>query len=835
MIVATLLAVLTAGTVASDDVTIQASVSDDLSTIAVTYRRRGVEPTVVLAADRYRRAPANLHASVVRQLYLGGFSPGGFDDLDVRIGGQRCEAPQLRAGGEGEVRCRGTGLVEAKATLRVPERLGPFGRHRRTLTLAGGWYPYVPGTARSHHVEIEVPAHLIAVVGGRRFAGRGNTRWTLRTKVDNVAQVTLLLRPAHARVDRGAGAVLRYVHLDRDGARAHEVIRAFDDALLFWREEGFGEPKRRVIGVETPLRHNLVRACEDVVLISDRAFRILPFERAQRFHRFPIARELFTMLLVRDRGLSVFAADAVASWLVDRYIASRYGAAEDAFDVLDSWSFIPAIDAMLYAPDVAFVDTYFRVVREEDPLRDEFIEFPEVRPRGKIVYHKLFDLRGKDATDAVMREVLAGASLERATSLAAGDQFVATWFGEHPNVQYRLAEVTSLGRHAAIVIERQGDVVAEPIEVRLVDEEGQAHLLRAEATIEARRVLTATLAAELASVRLDPRGRIAETPTAEVPSPRFDNVSEREWEVLLNNFNLLISATEGAIDTAIDVGFYQKFDVRWRYGVRLDYAPDAITLGATARYGFGERITPASLSQWVGLGVTGDYLRSGFAGEEQAGTAASLVAFWGYDNRKSVWAPEGGTALRASVAYNHVFGSIPNANEGTTRDSVAVTVRALQAWLLDLGHVISLRGSFGFHVQGQPRPQLLYALGGRFGAKGYALDADVGRYRAIASAEWLHPLLPDVETNALWLIWLTGIDGALFADVAVIGDALDQIGDGPLLTDVGYGLRMYLDWFGVRPGVMAIDLAFPLTATRGASVIGPPAVYIDYAQSFLIF
>ena len=52
---------------------------------------------------------------------------------------------------------------------------------------------------------------------------------------------------------------------------------------------------------------------------------------------------------------------------------------------------------------------------------------------------------------------------------------------------------------------------------------------------------------------------------------------------------------------------------------------------------------------------------------------------------------------------------------------------------------------------------------------------------------------------------------------------------------MGYGLRFYIEYFGVRPGVMAIDVALPLVRARGATELGPPALYIAFTQSFFAF
>jgi hypothetical protein len=234
--------------------------------------------------------------------------------------------------------------------------------------------------------------------------------------------------------------------------------------------------------------------------------------------------------------------------------------------------------------------------------------------------------------------------------------------------------------------------------------------------------------------------------------------------------------------------------------------------------------------------LAGEYLRPDFGEMNQSAFAVAAALFYGFDNRQTLWMPEGGRGLRLSVEYNHVFGRLleggADAVRSLTEDALRVTLRGFQAWWIGGAHQISLRGTIGSYLFGTPREQLLYAAGGRFNVRGYPSDARLGRMRGIASAEWLHPLLPELDENAFYIAWVTGLDGTLYADAAVVLDDLESLGSAPVLADIGYGVRLYIDYFGIRPGVMAIDVAFPLFRADGKRDLGPPAVYIDFGHSF---
>lgn len=857
---------LLAALIAAPPTVVEASVSDDLSTLTIaTTQRVAAEGAVhvVLAAERYRRIPDDLPPTSETELYAGEFDPGGFDDVEILVNGAPCRGgpPEVHPTGEVLRACaaRGDVVVTTRSTLVTPYRFGPFSRHAGQLTLAAGWYPYVaapgaPPVRGAVSVRIEAPPNAAVVIGDRWFgAVPAKGRRTLEVAFDAQRQVPLVVLPPGSGTRSLAKGRARLISKDARRLDAREFerrVRELDDTLTsafaFLERKGWPVPEvdDPVLLVEAPLRHDLARAADGVVLVSDRAFRLTPLDRFLRFHRFPILREVFgVMTAARIAGadpLSTVGADAVAAWLVDRYVADRYGEKEDVFDVLSLFSFIPAVDSMLYAPQFPFVGAYFRLIRETDPLRAELVDFPAPYPRGKLVYEKLLDRVGPDDTAVALEAIGAGTDVVAALRVALCDDtdaFLETWLGDYPAVQYLVGAYASRCEpdcRAEVTVQRTGEAIAEPVELLLVDEDGGRRLVKAEASTDVQRTVTATLAAPLSEVILDPRGRLAETPSVEVPSPKFDNRTDPQWRFLLNNFNVLYSPTAQNIDTALDLGFSRVRDVRWRFAARASYAPDAIALSTRATYYFGAPLTPDRLSQWIGGTISGEYLRPEFAGETEAAYALSGAIYYGWDTRRTVWVPEAGEAVRAAIGFDRLFGDLSDEPD-VTPNAVSFSLRGLKAWRFDAAHQLSVRASVGAFVAGTPRPQLLYAIGGRNNVRGYVVDDEVGRVRGIVSGEWLHPILKEVDENVVELFWATKLDGAFFADVALIGDDLADAFDGPVRADVGYGFRIYLDYFGVRPGVMAIDLAFPLVDASGRFGVGSPAVYIDFSQSFLSF
>lgn len=858
---------------------IEARLSADLSAVETTARFTDV-PTadgaveVVLGAQRFLQPPDPIPPHADRELFVGGVERGGFERVSLEVDGRPCPvaspeaSDRVREAPDGAwiVRCPAVGprvSVSAQARVVIPERNGPFGRRGRQVSLGGGWFPTPrrpdgPAVAYAYRVRAEGPGWAATVLGDRYTPSRpSGERRTIQWS--GVArQVPWLVLPGWTASRPAAGGRARFVSPslrrpgdDRGAALAAQVIEALDDGFAFLDEQGLARPAAGpLLVVQAPLRHDLARVADGVVLVSDRAFRLTPVDRFLRFHRYPLLRAIYGLHVLRGRAdpEAWFGADAAGAYLRDAYVRDRAGRAEDAFDVLLLFSFIPAVDSLLYAPQLPFVGAYFRLIREADPLRARLVDPGGTRPLGKVAYEKLLDRFGPVATASVARDVVAGAQLLEAAEAHLGADGVATvraWWGRYPDLQYSLqswssepapgaCDVGPTCHRARVTVRRTGEVAAEPVQVRLVDDDGGEREVWVESSTAAARTVTATLAAALDLVVLDPHGRLAETPSVEVPSPKYDNRSRPQWRFLLNSFNVLYSPSANNLDTALDVGFSRRRDVRWRFAARASYAPEAVSLSTRASYRFGHRVTPDQLAQWVGGVIGGEYLRPEFAGTEESAVAVSGTLFWGYDDRKTAWAPEAGLGLRASLGVSHSFGT-PSADQDVTRDAVNLTLRALKSWRLDAAHQLSIRASAGAYLFGTPRNQLLYALGGRRNVRGYVVDDGVGRARGIVSAEWVHPLMPDLDLNAAWLVWVTGLDGALYADVAVLGDdPLDALSRAPR-ADVGYGFRVYLDYFGVRPGVMALDLALPLVDDEGRFSVGSPAVYIDFAQSFFAF
>src|SRR5262249_44038049 len=135
-----------------------------------------------------------------------------------------------------------------------------------------------------------------------------------------------------------------------------------------------------------------------------------------------------------------WAPEVAASYLVDVYTLRAYRAQEFARQILFWVSFIPAIDRILYAPQVPFASAYFKTLEDPDPLPASSGQSNNQTPRGKLVYKTLRALSGVAGMQRFLHPQLAGDPIRDAGVAVHGaplDCFFPEGLGPSPPVDYR--------------------------------------------------------------------------------------------------------------------------------------------------------------------------------------------------------------------------------------------------------------------------------------------------------------------------------------------------------------------------------------------------------------
>ncbi|HXU72167.1 MAG TPA: hypothetical protein VN947_22715 [Polyangia bacterium] len=739
--------------------------------------------------------------------------------------------------------------VDVDFTVEIPTRYGPFGCIHGVCTLTG-FYPMVaplgygldamPGRGR-YRMNIAVADVSDVVVNGELRALERGRR--LDFDVGEARGLSLIVgKPRLLEFEREVRGI-RIVYLSPTGRHmrsppehvlpyqpANHIDQVLDtaaEAVELLGEIGAPLPKGEEVRIVAgPLRIQLAQTLPGVVLVSDQLFDIFPLQRFLKFHEFELARAIYEAWVTR-RTLAVERADdigwapgAAASYLVDLYTLRSYRKAEFAREILAWASFIPAIDRVMYAPQVPFASSYFYTLEDPDPLRDNLQQFDNTRPTGKTIYTKLRDLLGTRAVDLITRAQLGGAALRPEAEKIRGQSlewFWTQWLGPYPPVDYRFADVHTerLDKHGyrtvARVVKVGEHAPVEPVEVRATDHHGNVQNQTWDGQGREHSYVF-DMPADLSVIEIDPRGRLVENLPGDNNDLKFDDRQPPRWKFIYNNFGGLLRffPTLG-LDLSLDFSLSRILDLK--HGLRfVIYRSEATQVGITSSYsyGFGRKITAARLSSAFGVSLGVARIDPSFAQAVGAGTNPGTLltasASWGYDDRLFVWEPMKALSLGAGLAADE---TILDNGQVLSQGVASLGWESIVPLADGHGLAMSVGGALTFGDLKIARQML--SAGGDGGLRGYDVASLLGRWRAIGRVEWRHIFTHELDINFLHSLYVRGIGGALFAEAGVVSPCESYSLDSKSFNaDVGYSVRIFGDWFGVSQTTINIDFAVPL-------------------------
>jgi hypothetical protein len=743
-------------------------------------------------------------------------------------------------------------VLDVDVSAKIPQRYGPFGCIHSMCTIVGGFYPMLPPddengqplleappARAAYQVTVSVPRVSDVIVNGSLFAVEKGGHVTV--ELDQTRAAALIVAKPRFKVveTEHRGQKIRYLHSDVKGVPPGNQILPYQPTDRTWRPmeaakealdllAEWGQPMAPghvLTIVEGEEKMELAVPLPGMVLVSDQIFDIFPLVRFLKFHEFQLVRALYDnwvdeLIASSERPQDVgWAPDVAASFLVDLYTLRSYRKEEFARQILSWAGFIPAIDRILYAPQVQFAGAYFYTLEDPDPLRDSLREFNNQFPRGKTIYSKLRDLEGDRAMEQIAKRQIAGEPIRQAAEDVRGemlDWFWNQWLGPYPYVDYRFVSVKSQKNEKGVlvtaVVEKRGEhPPIEPVEVLARDKKGQRVVEKWDG--EGRQhSYTFQLTAPLDLIEIDPRGRLIERLPKNNDDLRFDDRRPPRWKFIYNNFGGLIYffPTLG-IDLSLDFSLARILDVKnsMRF---LVYHTNATQIGVSATYSrlFGRKITEARLSTAVATSLSAARIDPSFGQALGRGThpgttiGASLGV--GYDDRLFVWEPRKALTLDASAGLTlTVLDDAEVLWQGTISGSAEYTVPLADGH----GLAMVLTGAITGGDLGIARQML--AAGGAGGLRGYAIDELIGRARVVGRAEYRHVFVHDLDVNILHSVYVRGVGGAVFAEAGMV-TACDsyRVDKSSFGYDVGYSLRVFADWFGVSQTTFNLDLAVPL-------------------------
>lgn len=632
------------------------------------------------------------------------------------------------------------------------------------------------------------------------------------------------------------------------------------------------EPGHRLVVVQGPLRSQLAQWHPASVMVSDRAFELLPAERFFKFHALEIARAVLEGLghaWIRphtDPSAALWVGGSTGFALVNVWQRRRDLRDEYAQDLLRNFTFVPAVDRFLYTEQAQFAGAYFRGSNDELGPRNHALWFAHQLPTGRRIHEKLVDLLSEEQLAAFYAALAnqPAADPRRAATRAYGhelDWFFEQWLGPYPSVDYAIADVASerIGpdrrgpwRHRILVIRDAAVPLVEPVQLLVTEQGGEAHYLLwngdPEAPVDAdgdgeitladlppatRHVFELETARKISSIRLDPRSRLEQT--ARIPTwkfgrtdnndPRFNDRVPPKFRFIYTGFGLSIAASE--LLTAQTprarvnaVTAFASFEGSLRRDLRrtgsLSILTDRETVAAAslgANFYFLKKRNKQRRRLRLRTSFGGAWLTD--AGLDPHGGARLTESVQLYDDTTNfAWWPERGHVIGATVSANQVLRDAQGRPDN--RYSLAVGGGWTQMIRLARDHVLATTVDFALTfplADTAPEFRNLVRLGGIGGLSGYIGTEVIGRGGTWVQAEYRHLFVNDLPLNFVHLGWLRGFGGVAFGGAGTISscNGFDGwFGADSWYGQVGYGLQAQIQALGVSPQLIRLDVAVPL-------------------------
>ena len=802
-------------------------------------------------ADRLSQAPSDMEERSWRWIYPGEVSLGRLRVSDLRVDGQRVAFrwrpvsrwdPDDRAQSGSDIyvpiasASERTVTISLRYRLRIPARFGRLGIAKGLASLAAPWYPLVVNRGVwmyrvPHHVRVRLSPRSRAkrvLLGGLLCQDEecvadqdcsyvpfvvGSELSPVSTLVDGVrlTWVSPPGMPVKPPPVKSRSDTLDLLALDKMSL-ARDVLR---DVVATARLYGVPTPPSFQL-VTVPSRTELAATASGWVIASDRLFEIFPLEAIREFHMRALRHALFDQLAEYAYASHEPAADRAwavplrAAMLADLDALRRQSPAQMPGQVVGLLAFHPAVDQLLYAPQIAFADSYFSSGDLDYRFRDD----PRIARRAYssgrrlLTYVQAFGaVRWKELVAPLLKTTPARQVLRRHLPRALAQ--LPGWLrAPRLSVNYRLGKIHSWQlksgrwRHR-VEIFRDGAQRVEPVEVEIEDERGAR--VRGYWTAPGNRgVVTIDTAHARRAVRLDPRKRLSQSARLAPGHPRADDATEQPWRPpLLNGFGLSLLLSEGDFTGFVDIALRKRYDLE--HALALAVERTRANNGLFLRYiqGFGPKVHTNRRSWGVSAGLGFDHLRADFADAEQGGWRLSAAAALSLDTRRYFLDPRGGHSLRVGAAVGPVFrddGSMAINGRSSVRATVTVPLGLVNALVLVAGGGLSFNPVL---------PSDRVRLGGPAFLRGYETGELLGTAAAYGVVEHRWTALPDLAWNVFHLVWLREIQLAAFTGVGVLVDSLDGR-DAVFAAEVGAGIRFHYEYGGVQPGVMSLDLGVPL-------------------------
>ncbi len=758
----------------------------------------------------YQDKPQNNQKDLYQQAYPVAFNPGSIQILSISDPGGNLLSSADFFGAKTLAEIRLPVPIPPKSTYhlwiqfitQIPERYGVFGYFRDWVTLQGGWHPYLPPLTNGKwdllglpppsrfHVDLAVPKDMEVIA----------------SEAESTPYFSLSIGRETIREEKDVkGVDLVYTYAKRNKRYGEQVFQAAESALSFFLSAEGSLPKMKMQLVHASLYKDIVTAGSRLLYVDSRLFKIFPL--LKEFHEIRVAKGIFQLLWQEILPWEEpWVIEMMAEMTADQYAKQRYPKEIQLKSWLKPISFLPLIDQILYANDPLLRQIYFKKMTSESEtilsfhqpmlplyprlkrlLSSERLESVIARYKRRIHLGEKPELKmllleqdAQDGTPPAMQRFFEKELL----SLGSVD------FGIERIVSRKVGETYQ----TVIDIKKEG-LGVEPLEILLYEKDGTRLPLLWNG--EARHYKTlVTTPSPIDVVEIDPEEITSD-------SYRGNNRVPEKWKVLLQQINLGYNITTHFVDYDIGLQFQPVYSIKNRINVGFSYSEPKDV--GSIQY---SHVLPNKHVITAGLAYQSPHAIPGFVLGEDVKTA--------------------------NLAYSVRYPNIPFVQEymewltgrypqwgitfGADQDITGKSGNSM------LNAVFDLRRSFVFSNYHQVQTRLMtgvstgellksnrFFLGGENGLRGYTPLRFQDENINLFSLEYRFPLLYETDINLSGFALTHTLQGALFSDWGTVTANRSDLFNLPAYkSDVGAGIRWFVDFLGIMPMTFGLDVAWPI-------------------------
>jgi hypothetical protein len=619
--------------------------------------------------------------------------------------------------------------------------------------------------------------------------------------------------------------------------------------------------QKEIIIVDAPLREVLTINSSNMIFISDEILNIFFYFRY--FHEFEIIRAIYTEILrneiIKIEGeLSWYWVLEACSWyLTDLYRDNFHEKTNKPLDarnilLLRIFSFLPAVQEALYAPQFPFTYAYFNNIYFIDPFRTNIIDYKRDVPPGRVITERLKDVLSRDSYNKLFLEYIQKYNLRFVDVANKYLKENETWFWKNvlrklPCQNYLInkiekKKINKKWKNIVKIKRETQEEVIEPVKLYAKEWFGKKYYLDWDGKGNEHEFIFGT-EKKLRVIEIDPDKRLHEMYL-------FDNRVPSKYVLIVQEINASLGISDTDFEANIDLQVRRMYNPKNFYNFSGFLRPSGY--GFQAGYGrqFGKLLDFLRLYHNADVSFFFQKLDENFVDVTESvsvpvdsGITTSIIFGYWFGNFFSYKNPQGGWSVSF---FTELSSPIILSDYKFYRTGINIT--KLTEIFYD--HILAIRAGLGTSGIDNVPEQREFSLGGVYNIKGLPQsDADfVGKHRFLANLEYRHPIFRNLNINFFDLFRIRKIKGSIFTDAGRVTSTVqekrliqaslidnyettlaDTFDVRKYSSDFGYSLQIFFDALGIRETLLRFDVAKRIDNFKEELT---PRFYISLDQSF---